>query len=222
MPRHAHQDAVDEQTFERLLRAARKLDDPYDKECRLILMLGGRLGFRAGEITHLRSEWVDWKHQQIQIPAYDPCDHGKGGGVCGYCRKQARARAEKDEDVTLEDAIEGRWSPKTRHSVRTVPFGFDDRIVELMEEWFFHAEGWPRSRCSINRRVDRVAEEAGVGADSLYPHALRATAATYHAYQGVPVAALQSLFGWSQLSTAQKYVRLTGGATRQALEQAHE
>lgn len=32
------------------------------------------------------------------------------------------------------------------------------------------------------------------------------------------MAALQSMFGWAQLSTAQKYVRLSGGATQQALE----
>lgn len=221
MPRNSHQDAVDEKTFERLLSAADNLDEPFDAESRLILLLGGRLGLRAGEITHLRSDWIDWDRELIRIPAYDPCDHGKNGGVCGYCRKAAKQRVRKNEDVELDVALQERWSPKTRHSVRTIPFGFDDRIVGVLEEFFFHREDYPRSRCSINRRVNRVCEAADYDPDSLYPHALRATAATYHAYKGLPVAALQSLFGWSDLATAQKYVRLSGGATQQALESVY-
>lgn len=222
MPRHAHQNAVDEQTFERLLKAADQLKDPYDAECRLILLLGGRLGLRAGEITHLRSEWIDWQRKHIRIPAYDPCDHGKNDGVCGYCRKQARQQARKNDDVELEEALEERWTPKTRHSVRTIPFGFDERIEEILEEFFFMRDGYPASRCSVNRRVNKVCEEAGYPKDELYPHALRATAATWHAYSGVPVAALQSLFGWAELQTAQKYVRLSGGATQEALQNVHQ
>lgn len=72
MPRHAHQDAVDEATFEQLLNATEHLDDPYDAECRLILLLGGRLGLRAGEITHLREDWVDWDRELIRTPPTTP------------------------------------------------------------------------------------------------------------------------------------------------------
>lgn len=57
--------------------------------------------------------------------------------------------------------------------------------------------------------------------DKCYPHSLRATAASFHAYKGVPSAALQDLFGWAQLSTAQKYLRLSGGATANALRDVH-
>lgn len=221
MPRHAHQDAVDVQTYEQLLSATEHLEPPYDAECRLILLLGGRLGLRAGEITHLREQWIDWEREHIRIPAFDPCDHGQSGDVCGYCRKQARQRVRKNDDIELDDALAERWTPKTRHSVRTIPFGFDDRITGVLEEFFFHRDGYPRSRSSVNRRVDRVTEAAGYDPETLYPHALRATAATYHAYQGVPVAALQSLFGWAELSTAQKYVRLSGGATQEALDSVY-
>lgn len=221
MPRHAHQDAVGEQQFEHLLATCNDLRPPYDAECRLILLLGGRLGLRAGEITHLREAWVDWDRQHLSIPQHDACDHGEDGSICGYCHKQAVQAVEKNDDLQLEDALAQRWSPKTPHSVRTIPFGFDDRIVTVLEEFFFHRDNYPRSRSSINRRVDRIAEAAGMQRDELYPHALRATAATYHAYQGLPVAALQSLFGWSQLSTAQKYVRLSGGATQDALQSVY-
>lgn len=221
MPRNAHQDALDEKEFERLFDATDDLKEPYDAECRLILLLGGRLGMRAGEITHLREEWVNWRKAQIEIPAYDRCDLGRDGERCGYCKKQARQAARKNEDVEYEEAIADRWSPKTHQSIRTIPFGFDDRISETLEGFFFHRDHYPRSRSSVNRRVDRLAEAAGLENDRIYPHALRATAATYHAYQGLPVAALQSLFGWADMSTPQKYIRLSGGATRQALEDVY-
>lgn len=221
MPRHSHQDAVSEQAYKQLLAATEQLNEPYDAECRLILLLAGRLGLRAGEITHLRGSWIDWQRELIRIPAHDPCDHGKDGAICGYCKKQSRQRVQKNDDVELEDALRERWSPKTRHSIRTIPFGFDDRVRDVLEEFFFHRERYPRSRCSINRRVNRVAEAAGMDPSDVYPHCLRSTAATFHAYQGLPVAALQSLFGWAELSTAQKYVRLSGGATEQALDSVY-
>lgn len=217
MPRHSHQDALTEAEFEHLLEAAKDLKGPYDLECRLILFLGGRLGLRAGEITHLREDWIRWRDRFIEIPAFDACDLGQNDEPCGYCKKSARQAATKDDDVTYEEALAGRWTPKTQASIRTVPFGFDERVAETIEAFFFHHEHYPGSRCSVNRRVDRLAEAAGMATDRLYPHALRATAATHHAFQGVPIAALQALFGWSDLATPKKYIRLSGAAADKAM-----
>jgi hypothetical protein len=50
---------------------------------------------------------------------------------------------------------------------------------------------------------------------------LGATAASYHAYQGVAPVPLQALMGWSDLATAQKYIRISGRATADALRQVH-
>lgn len=80
----------------------------------------------------------------------------------------------------------------------------------------------PASRVSINRRVDRVAEEMGYPTERVYPHSLRATAATWHAYSSLPPTALQALMGWSKLSVAQKYIRLSGEQTAQSLREAHQ
>lgn len=222
MPRNAHQDALDEKEFEQLLDATSDLKEPYNAECRLILLLGGRLGMRAGEITHLREDWINWQKEIIRIPSYDRCDLGRDGERCGYCKKAARQAVRKNDGLEYEEALADRWSPKTRQSVRSIPFGFDDRIAETLEAFFFHRDHYPRSRCSVNRRVNRIAQAAGYDDDRIYPHALRATAATYHAYQGLPIAALQSLFGWADMSTPQKYIRLSGGATQQALEEVYQ
>lgn len=221
MARHAEQDAIDIETFDRLLEAADELDEPHRQECRFVLVAAGRLGLRAGEIAHLEEHWIDWERSRINIPRYEPCDRGRDGGVCGYCRKRARSRVEHEDDLTFEAALEERWNPKTPHSVRSVPFDFDERVERVVEAFFWHYDRYEHSRQSVNRRVNKVAEAAGLDPSTLYPHALRATAATYHAYQGVSTPAIQSLFGWKNLAVAQKYIRLSGEATADALHDAH-
>lgn len=214
MTRHSHQDAVDDATFNRLLEAADELVEPYRTECRFVLIAAGRLGLRAGEITHLDETWVNWERSLIEIPTIEPCN-------CGYCETQAQKSA-AHVGISRETSESRMWSPKTPHSVRSVPFDFDEEIENVVSGFFFHNDGWPRSRSSINRRVDRVAEQAGVTAKRIYPHALRATAASHHAYRGVPAVALQNMMGWAQLAVAQKYLRLSGSATSQALNEAHQ
>lgn len=214
MPRNAHQDALDESEFRRLLDATEDLDEPFQTEAAAILVFGGRLGLRAGEIMHISEGWINWERDMLEIPGYDPCQ-------CGYCRQQAELATEHNEDLTIEDAIAERWNPKTRHSVRTVPFDFDPEVKAAVSVFFDRFDEYEHSRASINRRVDRVAEAAGIPTDSIYPHALRATAATNLAYAGVPAPALQNMMGWSKLSTASKYIRLSGTATADALLDAH-
>lgn len=220
--RHSHQDAVDERTFEELLEATHHLTEPFDIQCRFVLVAAGRLGMRAGEIAHVREDWVDWERGRIKIPAFDPCDKGKHGGLCGYCKKRAQERAEHADDLTLREARAERWEPKTNNSARSIPFDFDADVEDAVEEFFWYYDQYPASRVSINRRVDRVAEEMGYPTERVYPHSLRATAATWHAYSSLPPTALQALMGWSKLSVAQKYIRLSGEQTAQSLREAHQ
>lgn len=221
MTRHSHEDALTASEFEDLLTATERIKDRFEVECRFLLIAAGRLGLRAGEITHLSEDWIDWDESMIRIPRHDPCTNGRNGGICGYCRDRAAEAAEHDASLSIQDARARRWEPKTTNSARAIPFDFDDRVQDVVEEFFFDHEAWPGSRSSINRRVDRVLETAGYSREKAYPHSLRASAATYHSFAGVPPAALQSLFGWSQLQVAQKYIRLSGGATQDALVSTH-
>lgn len=219
MVRHSHQDALDEASYHDLVDTAQQLPAPYDAECSAVLVLGGRLGLRAGEIAHLREEWVDRQRQVIEIPRHSECKSGKSGDICGYCNKRARQAADA-AGIPVEEALEDRWEPKTSKGARAVPYGFDAQAAAVVETFFDDYDRWPTSRVGVNRRVDRVAEAADYD-ERLYPHALRATAASWHASRGVPSAVLQSLMGWAQLAVAEKYVRLTGEATSRALEEAH-
>lgn len=220
MTQHSHERALSDAEFEEVLAATHELEEPFNVQCRFVLVAGGRLGMRAGEICHFRASWVDWDKRQIRIPAFDPCDKSDGK-PCGYCKKRARSAVENHDDWTFAHALDRRWNPKTPNSARAIPFDFDAKVQDVVEEFTFWYDRYPLSRASINRRVDRMVAAAGYPVDKTAPHPLRATAATYHAYRGLPAPALQSLFGWSDLGTAMKYLRLSGGATQQALYEAH-
>lgn len=70
-------------------------------------------------------------------------------------------------------------------------------------------------------RCNTRSVQLGAEAEEPHPHSLRATAATFNAYRGVPQAALQSMFGWADPTVPQKYIQLTGEKTAQALREAH-
>ena len=128
MTRHSHEDALSESEFKRLLGGAKLLKPPWNLEAMFIVFAGGRLGLRVGEIAHLRREWVSFETGLIQIPSHEPCRKGRDGGICGYCRRQARRVVANDDgdDRDLDDVLDSYWNPKTPASERAVPFEFDD------------------------------------------------------------------------------------------------
>jgi site-specific recombinase XerD len=65
----------------------------------------------------------------------------------------------------------------------------------------------------------RIPDELTTNATN--PHGLRATAATYHAGRGLGVLPLQSLMGWADLQTAQRYIKQSPENTQRALHQIH-
>ena len=301
MVRHSRERALSEREFERLLQGIERIDcDWYRLQTRFVVIVAGRLGIRAGEIAHMRSEWIDFRNGMIQIPEQDTCDKGEDGGPCGYCRSlaqsvvdhavpsihdarlelleqgqlvdlgkgyqellaahQARAdghvsteefedrvqdalaladhggrdawaaydelqdRAEKyrtRRDVTLDEALEQYWIPKTDAAAREIPFDFEPRAEIVLEDFFDRVDRYPTSRTTVNRRVDDALEAADMGTDECSPHGLRATAASHHAGRGLDVVALQSMFGWVQLETAMKYIQSSGTNTQRALNAVH-
>lgn len=211
--RHTHEDALNDRQFELLLEACTTMPHPRDIETRFICLAGGRLGLRAGEITHFKTSWIDWDRKLIRIPKHEPC-------VCGYCKRQARQEAAHTDQLTESEALASRWHPKTVASARSIPFDLSLRIELCIERFANRWDDFPHSRSTINRRVTDAAEQANL-TGRIYPHCLRATAASYHAYKGVAPVPLQALMGWSDLATAQKYIRISGTATADALRGVH-
>lgn len=221
MTEHSSEAALDDSEFDDLVDAAYTLKPEFVPETLYVLFVGGRLGLRAGELAHLDERWVNWNRSIIEIPQHWECQKGENGSVCGYCRKAAEQAVEHDDELSMQEALADRWNPKTTNSARAVPFDFDHRVESVLEAFFDEHTEFGSSRATVNRRVDRVLDAAGYPVDSCWPHALRATAATFHAYRGVDVVPLQAMFGWADLATARKYIRLSGGATQRALQETH-
>lgn len=222
--RHSKEDALDEREFELLLEGANSLEGNMGEEAYVAVLLTGRLGMRAGELAHMRSDWIDWRRRMIEIPRYQRCEKGKDGGICGQCEQQAQQMVEYNPEVTIEEARAEMWRAKTDAAARSIPFDFSPRVEIAVERFFQDSlrDRWPYSQTAINRRINKSAEAAKeISDDDIYPHALRATAASYHAGRGLDVLPLQALLGWSQASTAERYVQQSPRNTARQLHQIH-
>jgi integrase len=221
-PRHSADDALEDREFQLLLEGTYELGDYYDLEARLIVLTLGRLGMRVGELVHMDESWLDFRRRMVEIPRYDGCEKGRDGGPCGYCRQLAEQRAEYNEHVSYEQALSERWAAKTDAAARSIPFDFDPKTEITIERYFDRFDSFQTSKSGVDRRLSKTIGHVDELADGdIYPHCLRATAASYHASRGLDAISLQSLMGWADLSTSHRYVRRSGDRTRRALQSVH-
>jgi len=221
-PRNSADDALEDREFQLLLEASHELDEYYDLETRTIVLTLGRLGLRVGELIHMDESWIDWRRRMIQIPQYDRCEKGRDGGPCGYCRQLAEQQANHNEGLTPDEALARRWQSKTDAAARSIPYDFDSRIEITLERYFEQFDEFQTSKSGVDRRLAKAVEHVDtLNIQQIYPHCLRATAASYHASRGLDAISLQSLMGWADLSTAHRYVRRSGDRTRKALQSVH-
>lgn len=225
--RHSKEDALDTREFELLLEGARKLKESnyyYDYDPEFIIYVLGRLGLRRGELCHLDESWIDWRKTMIRIPDHHNCTKSRGGTVCGYCRQLAKQRVGVADTLTIDEALEWMWVPKTQAAARDVYFGFDAR-AEMYIKRYFSSDEYSRvevSSTAINRRVKKAAELAPeLDPTHLSPHTLRATAATYHASRGLETLHLMQMMGWVQPQTAEVYISRNGDNTARQLDSIH-
>lgn len=215
---HSKEDALDDREFELLLEASYGMDDYYALETRFIILVAGRLGLRSGEIVHMRDDWIDTRRRMIVIPPQQRCESGIDGDICGSCKQAARQMVEHNDGLTLQQALAQMWRPKTSAAAREVPFDVSPRAELAIERYFDRFDRFQTSQTGVHRRVTKAAEQADeLDADDVYPHCLRATAATRLASKGVNVVALQAMLGWSQFSTAYAYIRRSGENTARAI-----
>ncbi|WP_049972490.1 site-specific integrase [Haladaptatus cibarius] len=215
--------ALTEHEFELLLEGANRICHTERRlEARATILLGGRLGLRPGEVTHLSNSWIDWDREMIHIPEHHICQKGQNGGLCGYCRQAVEQRLRHGADESFEELADRYWLPKTPAAVRSVPFHFSSRVRVTLELLSNTHDGWPYSFSTLQRRVETALEAAPrLPTDATSPHGLRATAASYHAGRGLDLTALRAMFGWEDLKTARQYLNVDGAMTRRALSAIH-
>lgn len=216
---HCKEDALSDREFEHLVEATYNLDDDYFAlECRFVVFAAGRLGLRAGEIAHMREDWIDWRRNMLVIPRHETCTGGRNGGLCGYCQRAAEQMADHNPGLSVAEAESLMWKPKTQNAAREVPIDATTRAAIAVERYFERFDAFQKSRVVVNRRVTRAAEQArDVDPETTYPHALRATAASYYAARGLNSIALKAMMGWASMSTSLNYIEESGERTAQAL-----
>ncbi len=167
------------------------LKETESSEDRLILELMALLGLRASEVAHLRAEWV--KDGEIRKPRSQSCN-------CSSCQ--------------------GEWKSKSEASVRSIP------IPNLMADSLYtflsqSPGGFHLTRQAIWQKVKTVAKRAkikvrGLSEDTIYPHVLRATAASRLASAGMSAPALCYIMGWASIEMGVHYINIA-----QAKAEAH-
>jgi integrase len=128
--------------------------------------------------------------------------------IAGFSKKEISniiMNLREDVNLTYEEVISECWSPKTERGARTIPFDFDIRIEMVLEEFFEKYNCWDKSKCTINRRIDRTKECSDLS-KRIFPHALRATAASFHAARNISAHSLMSMMGWGDIGTARAYI----------------
>jgi integrase len=224
--RHSKEDALNEREFELLLEGAQLLsqsDYYYDADPEMTIYTLGRLGLRRSELAHLREDWIDFRQQMISIPSHEPCTLGRDSGPCGDCIQAAKQRVKfSDGELDIADALRWMWAPKTEAGAREVYFGHDTRAQMFLERYFNSDEynRYQASGTAINRRVHKAAGLAPeLDSAAVYPHALRATAATNMiATQDLDVYQLCQVMGWERLATAETYISRNSQKTARQLE----
>jgi len=146
-------------------------------------------GLRVSELKHLRRSWVNIEEGTITIPTRQYC-HCK---ECNYIDPRGK-RKPKD----------GVWKPKTKKGARTILI--HPMLLPVITDFMAGNEELGLTRQRIWQRLKELARQAHI-LRNLYPHCLRATAATLLAYQGISAASLQYDFGWERLSSAESYVK---------------
>jgi len=92
---HSKELALNDREFELLLEGARAIDDEWERQqARFGVLVAGRLGLRAGEITHMSKSWINTRKRRIEIPSERNCEKGRDGGICGHCEQAAKQMVE--------------------------------------------------------------------------------------------------------------------------------
>jgi hypothetical protein len=88
-------------------------------------------------------------------PTHESCD-------CGYCRRQARQEVTHNDQLTEADALASRWHPKAVASARSIRFNLSLRIELCTERFANRYSSFPRSRSTVNGRVEEAAGQANL------------------------------------------------------------
>ena len=120
--------------------------------------------------------------------------------------------------IIIPSKTDQGWTPKRPDSARTIPaLKISPRAWEAIRTFFTAHSSLDMTRMTVYRIVQKVVARTDLKT-RVYPHSLRATAATRLAYKVHNPLILCDIFGWKQLSMAEYYIRRAGGRTEAELD----
>lgn len=134
-------------------------------------------------------------------------------------QEMAEERVEEN-NLEYSDVVSDWWKPKTNASARSIPYDFNVRLQMCINSFFEDYSKFPLSKSSLNRRIEKAKEKSDLS-KRIYPHSLRATAATTHASRDVSPYALMSIMGWRDMDTARKYISASDESAAIEIRSAH-
>lgn len=167
-----------------------------------------RKGQHGEEVCGYCRRRAEDRHDTNNIDRQDAIEaiqHVSEGSVEQDVLEAKAAQLIEEVNITMDEAVSMQWKPKTDHAARTIPFDFDVRVELALEQFFETFDSWEKSASTANRRINRLQDKSNVECN-VYPHSLRATAASYHASRDISVHSLMSIMGWADPSTARNYV----------------
>src|SRR6056297_1717976 len=202
--------ALEPSTFYSLYLGGLSVGDRQQRlRASVVLLLGGRLGLRPGELQHLHEEWIDWGRGELTVPERDPC-------ACQQCWETARHAQRAGDGRRLREILtESTWSPQG--SERTIPFGWSQRLTAVLARLCEEKGYLGLSAEAMARLVDRSAQQAeGVDAEAVDLRSLRSTAAAFFADAGFSPQRVDRLLGGTT-GHARRIAQRPGGDTRKRL-----
>ena len=159
----------------------------------LYVVASGYCGMREGEIAHMKDTWINFQDKVIVVPSLQPCD-------CGECMRRSTP---------------GVWKPKSRAGARMIPIRKPALLI--FRKYFTIYRSVGKTRQTIYNHIMDVARKTNITKE-IYPHSLRATAATLWAGLGMSAGGLMAVMGWENIETAFNYV---GADQKSAVRDAH-
>jgi len=197
-------------------------------------------GLRNAEFHHMRRRWLEYDdagEPRIVVPREEICTGGSGatgednasganlherGEPCFRCRNSTPdwVGAYKNREDGKDFHDPQKWFPKTFSSgARPLPLNSLDEsgeTTDILEWWFEGNEEIPLTHASVNRKIRRIADRAGIDR-KVTAHDLRNTFATDLARNSVDRRHTAKLMGHASTDATDPYYKFVGADLKSEL-----
>ena len=182
-------EVLDEDQSRQLLKEAESCVDRWSGQRNYtMLVVFIQMGLRLEELVSAKLSDLDIQDRMLKIK-------GKG-------RKERKVSFNPKTSKVLRKWLDRR---KEQDNI------YDDNI-------FISEGGEELKERNVQRIVTRIQERAGLGDEKVCPQILRRTSATLAAKNDMRAFQIQQMYGWEQIETALKYIRISGRDVKEAMQ----